>query len=57
MTDFIYLERPEVVEEERWQDIYMKELFERKPELREAYEEVIAHNLIDQPEPMDIEEN
>ena len=33
--------RQEIIEEERWQDIYLKELFKKEVELKESYYAVI----------------
>jgi hypothetical protein len=42
VVEFVNLKRQEVIEEERWQETYMQEVFERRPHLRDVYSQMIA---------------
>ena len=42
---FLVMERPEVIEEERWQDVYLKDQFEKRPELKEELEQMLTFNV------------
>jgi hypothetical protein len=38
----VHLRRQEVVEEERWQETYLQEVFQQRPHLKAVYAELVA---------------